>query len=80
MRLEILYPTYEGPTLENDETQISDTIKTEEVARLAGKMAATLVLTHGYVMPGAEIATLDATLALVEVPDTIEQGKNAQNN
>jgi hypothetical protein len=80
MRLEILYPTYEGPTLENDETQISDTIKTEEVARLAGKMAATLVFTHGYVMPGAEIATLDATLALVEVPDTIEQGKNAQNN
>jgi hypothetical protein len=77
MRLEIPTPYYESPTLENDEIEPFDT---EKIGRFAGRVATTIVLTHGYVMPGGEIATLNGAMAMAEVADAAKFRENAQNN
>jgi hypothetical protein len=81
MILESIFPTYENPTLENNETSELEPIDTEKIGQFAGRLATTVFLAHEAVlMPGAEIATLEGAMALIEAGDAAKFRKNAQNN
>jgi hypothetical protein len=85
MRLEIPFPEYEkNLTLEdkNNETEIFEhKITTEDAGRIAGRLAMIgIAYNTAVVMPGAELATLEAVLVSIDAAEAAKYRENAQNN
>jgi hypothetical protein len=84
VKLEIFRPDYENPTLEdqNDEILVSNhEITTEDAGRIAGRLVMIgIAYNTGVVMPGAELATLEAALVATDTAEAVKFRENAQQN
>jgi hypothetical protein len=85
MRLEIPFPEYENPkipTLEDKNTEIFENkLTAEDAGRIAGRLAMIgIAYNTAVVMPGAELATLEAVIASMDAVEAAKYRENAQNN